>query len=112
MTRTFANRRAISMVLSVLRLSTTTTSRAHANCASVRPMFASSSRVRIRGVMRSSIDGAWYQRLCDTGSMAKEPGRRDLTAIVLVSYAWFALLILAFDSYPSRVLHCGDNPSY
>jgi len=44
--------------------------------------------------------------------MGKELSRRDLVAIVLVSYAWFALLIVAFDSYPSRVLHCGDNPSY
>jgi hypothetical protein len=44
--------------------------------------------------------------------MGKELSRRDLIAIVLVSYAWFALLILAFDSYPSRVVHCGDNPSY
>lgn len=44
--------------------------------------------------------------------MSKELSRRDLTAIVLVSYAWFALLIVVFDSYPSRVVHCGDNPSY
>ena len=44
--------------------------------------------------------------------MAKELSRRDLTAIVLVAYAWFVLLIVAFDSYPSRILHCGDNPSY
>ncbi len=44
--------------------------------------------------------------------MGKELTRRDLITIVLVSYAWFALLILAFDSYPSRVQHCGDNPSY
>jgi hypothetical protein len=44
--------------------------------------------------------------------MTKEMGRRDLVAIVLVSYALFALLILVFDSYPSRVQHCGDNPSY
>ncbi|MBV8545129.1 MAG: hypothetical protein JO093_21335 [Acidobacteria bacterium] len=44
--------------------------------------------------------------------MSREFSRRDLAAIVLVSYAWFALLIVVFDSYPSRVLHCGDNPSY
>ncbi|MDP9360125.1 MAG: hypothetical protein M3P29_01605, partial [Acidobacteriota bacterium] len=44
--------------------------------------------------------------------MQKELGRRDVVAIVLVSYVWFALLIVAFGSYPSRVLHGGDNPSY
>jgi hypothetical protein len=44
--------------------------------------------------------------------VSRELSRRDLAAIVLVSYAWFALLIVVFDSYPSRVLHCGDNPSY
>src|SRR5437763_13166368 len=37
-------------VSSLERLSTTITSRAHASCASVRPMFASSSRVRMTGV--------------------------------------------------------------
>jgi len=54
--------------------------------------------------------------VCDTsavtGAQPRELTRRDLAAIVLVSYAWFALLIVVFDSYPSRVLHCGDNPSY
>jgi hypothetical protein len=62
--------------------------------------------------MRSSIEQAWYQRVCDTDRVSRELSRRDLAAIVLVSYAWFALLIVIFDSYPSRVLHCGDNPSY
>jgi len=42
-------------VASVLTLSTTRTSFAHRSCASVRPMFFSSLRVRMRGVMRSSI---------------------------------------------------------
>jgi hypothetical protein len=50
-TRTFGKRRAISSVASVEKLSTITTSSAHASCASVRPMFGSSSRVRISGVI-------------------------------------------------------------
>jgi hypothetical protein len=33
-------------------------------------------------------------------------------ALVAVSYLWFALLLVVFDSYPSRVLHTGDNGSY
>src|SRR5688572_27059355 len=55
MTRTWANEEAISTVSSLLKLSTTTISRAQARRSSVRPMFAASLQVRISGVMCSSI---------------------------------------------------------
>ena len=44
--------------------------------------------------------------------MQKDLGRRDAAAIVLASYLWFLLLIVAFDSYPSRVVLSGDNRWY
>ncbi|MEO6259375.1 MAG: hypothetical protein ABIP63_03460 [Thermoanaerobaculia bacterium] len=50
--------------------------------------------------------------MCDTDPMPQELRRRDLTVLVAVSYALFVLLIVTFDSYPSRVLHGGDNLSY
>ena len=44
--------------------------------------------------------------------MRSEMGRRDLAIYTLVLYAWFVVLILAFDDYPNRMHHTGDNASY
>ena len=38
--------------------------------------------------------------------------RRELALFVVAMYAWFVVLIVAFDNFPSRILRTGDNPSY
>lgn len=36
----------------------------------------------------------------------------DVLGVVVVAYAWFVLLTVTTGDYRSRVIHCGDNPSY
>lgn len=44
--------------------------------------------------------------------MRSDMGRRELAVYVLVLYAWFAVLVVAFDDYANRMRHTGDNASY
>jgi len=44
--------------------------------------------------------------------MQRDMSRRELAVFVLAMYAWFVILIVAFDDFPSRILRTGDNPSY
>jgi hypothetical protein len=47
-----------------------------------------------------------------TLSRPAEWTRRDLAVLVLGCYALFVFCIFAFDHYPSRIEHCGDNGDY
>lgn len=44
--------------------------------------------------------------------MRNDMSRGELAAFVLVLYAWFAVVIIAFGNFPTRVALNGDNPWY